>query len=243
MEYATQLLQICQYEPMLQSKVLELIVAKCLEMDVEIVIEESGEVRIDPDSLEDGDLDFADAFSDMGGSYSHGHSHNHSRSHSRNNNNHNVNLSTAKRKQLTEATPTRIPAEVSEMADKLDSVLVLLVQFCEEQISQSSGTRDRLLQQLLTIFESTIMCIHKSKFVQFVVFFAASLHSAFAQAVAEKLLFITLDEKTSSSQRQSAVMYLSSYLSRATFLGVDFIRLVFYAIISRLKFFCFIFIL
>lgn len=221
-EYTTQLLHICQYEPMLQAKVLELIIAKCLEMDVEIVIEESGEVRIDPEALDDGDLDFADAFSDFGNS------NNNSRTHSRNNSMSNVHInSNAKRKQLTEATPTRIPAEVSEMADKLDSVLLLLVQFCEAQISQSSGTRDRLLQQLLSIFENTIMCIHKSKFVQFVVFYAASLHGAFAQAVAEKLLAITLDEKTSSSQRQSAVMYLSSYLSRATFLEVDFIRLVF----------------
>ena len=68
------------------------------------------------------------------------------------------------------------------------------------------------------------MTIHKSKFVQFVVFFAASLHHSFAHSVAEKLLSITLDEKVSSSQRQSAVMYLSSYLSRATFLHVDYVR-------------------
>ena len=46
-EYTSQLLQMCKYEPMLQARILELIVAKCLEMDVEIVIEESGEVRID----------------------------------------------------------------------------------------------------------------------------------------------------------------------------------------------------
>lgn len=216
-EYTSQLLQMCKYEPMLQARILELIVSKCLEMDVEIVIEESGEVRIDPETLEDDDLDFDDAFDDMA------YSHNNSRGHSRQNSQINVNFN-GKRKQLTEATPTRIPAEVSEMADKLDSVLVLIVQFCEEQISLAAGTGDRLFQQLLTIFESTIMTIHKSKFVQFVIFFAASLHHSFAQSVAEKLLSITLDEKVSSSQRQSAVMYLSSYLSRATFLHVDYVR-------------------
>lgn len=218
-EYTSQLLQMCTYEPMLQARILELIVSKCLEMDVEIVIEESGEVRIDPETLDD-DLDFDDAFDDVP------FSNNNSRGHSRQNSQININNNNfnGKRKQLTEATPTRIPAEVSEMADKLDSVLVLLVQFCEQQISLTAGSGDRLFQQLLSIFESTIMTIHKSKFVQFVVFFAASLHHSFAQSVAEKLLSITLDEKVSSSQRQSAVMYLSSYLSRATFLHVDYVR-------------------
>jgi RNA polymerase I-specific transcription initiation factor RRN3 len=237
-EYTAQLLQICRYEPMLQARILELIVSKCLEMDVEIVIEDSGDVRIDQQALDDGDLDFDDAFEDMA------HSFNSSRGHSRNNSRSNMGMGSAgKRKQLTETSAARIPAEVSEMADKLDSVLLLVVQFCEQQITgagsaggagavqegassavPSSGTRDRLLQQLLGIFENNIMSIHKSKFVQFVIFFAASLHNPFAQAVAEKLVGITLDERASATQRQSAVMYLASYLSRATFLSTEFIR-------------------
>ena len=133
-----------------------------------------------------------------------------------------------KRKQLTEATPTRIPAEVAEMADKLDSMLVLVVAFCEQQMQLIAGEAERLFQQLLAIFESTIMSIHKSKFVQFLIFFAASLHNSFAQSVAEKLLSITLDEKAPNTMRQSAVMYLSSYLSRATFLSLDYVRYIMY---------------
>jgi RNA polymerase I-specific transcription initiation factor RRN3 len=228
-EYTAQLLQICRYEPMLQARILELIVSKCLEMDVEIVIEDSGDVRIDQQALDDGDLDFDDAFEDMAYSF------NSSRGHSRNNSRGNLG-SNGKRKQLTETSATRIPAEVSEMADKLDSVLLLVAQFCEQQITStgaaegapsavpSSGARDRLLQQLLGIFETNIMSIHKSKFVQFIIFYAASLHNPFAQAVAEKLVGITLDERASATQRQSAVMYLASYLSRATFLSAEFIR-------------------
>jgi RNA polymerase I-specific transcription initiation factor RRN3 len=229
-EYTAQLLEICRYEPMLQARILELIISKCLEMDVEIVIEDSGDVRIDQQALDDGDLDFDDAFEDMAQSF------NSSRGHSRNNSRSNMG-SAGKRKQLTETSATRIPAEVSEMADKLDSVLLLVVQFCEQQITgsagstggaqegassavPSSGARDRLLQQLLSIFENNIMSIHKSKFVHF----AASLHNPFAQAVAEKLVGITLDERASATQRQSAVMYLASYLSRATFLSAEFIR-------------------
>lgn len=222
-QYTTQLLQICAYEPMLQAKILELIISKCLEMDVEIVIEDSGDVRIEQETLDDFDLDFDDAFEELP-------SRGHSRSASQ------TGLGGAgavgRRKQLTEATPTRIPAEVAEMADKLDAVLILLVHFCEQQVNgsptpntvPSSGARDRIFQQLLCIFENNIMSIHKSKFVQFVVFFVASLHAPFAQAVAERLLAITQDDRATSTLRQSAVMYLASYLSRATFLSMEYIR-------------------
>lgn len=251
-DYTAQLLNICTYEPMLQAKVLELIIMKCLEMDVEIVIEDSGDVRIDEQALDNGDLDLDDDLEFDGiassgnryGAFNHG-----SRGGGKGYGN-SIGPG-GRRKQLTDTAPTRIPAEVAEMADKLDSVLLLLVQFCEQQIGDtgassgsgtaavlppstvtggnptvvaSSGTRDRVLQQLLTIFEANIMSIHKSKFVQFVVFFAASLHAPFARAVAEKLLAITLDDRASGTQRQSAVMYLASYLSRAAFLQPDFVR-------------------
>jgi RNA polymerase I-specific transcription initiation factor RRN3 len=236
-DYTAQLLHVCTYEPMLQAKVLELIVMKCLEMDVEIVIEDSGDVRIDEQALEDGDLELDDLEFD-GIASSNGR-------YGSNNQKGRGGYSggpLGRRKQLTDTAPTRIPAEVAEMADKLDSVLLLLVQFCEQQIGDtgasssaatpraagaavaSSGSRDRILQQLLSIFENSIMSIHKFKFVQFVVFFAASLHGPFAKAVAEKLLAISLDDRAASTQRQTAVMYLASYLSRSAFLQVEFVR-------------------
>src|SRR5690349_3309420 len=46
-EYVAQLLTICDYFPLIQSKIIELIISKSLEMDVEIVIEDSGDVRIE----------------------------------------------------------------------------------------------------------------------------------------------------------------------------------------------------
>ncbi|KAJ1399794.1 RNA polymerase I-specific transcription initiation factor RRN3-domain-containing protein, partial [Ochromonadaceae sp. CCMP2298] len=225
-EYIAQLLRICAYEPMLQARLLQLIITKCLEMDVEIVIEDSGEVRIDAEDDGDGEDIFqidekpkpkADVRR-MGGPGSIGAYGS-------------LTGRTILSRTITVAKPItaaatavmRIPLEVAEMADKLDTMLVLLVTFCREQIQLSAEASERLLQQLLSIFESSILTIHKSKFVQFCVFFSASLNARFAEAVGEKLMGILLDQRASSSQRQSAVMYLSSYLSRSAFLPSEYI--------------------
>ena len=45
--YAEELLFICEYLPVLQQKVIDLIIEKCLEIDVEIVIEDSGLINIE----------------------------------------------------------------------------------------------------------------------------------------------------------------------------------------------------
>ena len=45
--YVEELLFICEYLPVLQLKVMDLIIEKCLEIDVEIVIEDSGTINIE----------------------------------------------------------------------------------------------------------------------------------------------------------------------------------------------------
>jgi RNA polymerase I-specific transcription initiation factor RRN3 len=51
--YVSELLKICEYLPVLQPKILDLILEKCLEIDVEIVIEDTGEVLIKPPEPDD----------------------------------------------------------------------------------------------------------------------------------------------------------------------------------------------
>lgn len=176
---------------MQQSKLLELIVTKCIEIDVEIHIEESGEVKIrKPADFEDPNLLFEDhdynAFATSG----------------------NLN-------------------EVSEMADKLDNMMVLLVQFIDGKLAEDSSNgvvRDRLFMQLLRIFEDHILMVHRSKFVQFLLFYIASRDHKFAQAFSKLLMSIFLDVRNPFLKRQSAVVYLGSYFARATFLPPQYIR-------------------
>lgn len=189
--YVSHLLIVCQYLPIQQSKLLELIVIKCIEIDVEIHIEESGEVKIKkPADFEEPDLLFE-----------------------------NQDLNTF-------ATSGNLN-EVSEMADKLDNMMVLLLQFIDGKLAEDVANgvvRDRLFMQLLRIFEDHILMVHRSKFVQFLLFYIASKDNKFAQAFAKLLMNIFLDERNSFLKRQSAVVYLGSFFARATFLPLPYVR-------------------
>ncbi len=48
--YIEEILKISIYIPYIQYKILDLIIERCLEMDVEIVIEDDGEVRLQRDN-------------------------------------------------------------------------------------------------------------------------------------------------------------------------------------------------
>jgi hypothetical protein len=237
-EYIAQLLVICGYEPSLQARVLQLVVTKCLEMDVEIVIEDSGEVHIEEDEDADVGGDDMGGGDGMGGDMFQIDDNTHKPTHTPMQTPiHKVNairrpgapgasltgasriitIKTAPINPINPITATatatataRIPAEVAEMADKLDTMLCLLSTFCAEQIQASAENSERILAQLLAIFEASILTIHKSKFVQFCVFYSASLDARFAQAVGEKLMGIVLDERSSASARQVCITIIDT---------------------------------
>jgi hypothetical protein len=54
-EFMKELFVICEYLPVLQYKILELIVSKCLEIDVEIIIEDTGEVNFKQEQTDDAE--------------------------------------------------------------------------------------------------------------------------------------------------------------------------------------------
>eukprot|EP01034_Spumella_vulgaris_P034798 gene34797-42918_t len=199
-DYVSQLLVICEYYPMIQPKILELIVHKCMEMDVEIVIEDSGDVRIH-DEYEGEDDDDNDFFnggmsSTAGGQFAF------DEDQPKSGGLNNTRLSTHIKKPMTEHAVPKIPQEVAEMADKLDSMLVLLVAFFDAEAARGATNKERLFQQLGAIFEVKILSAHKSKFVQFSLFYVASKNPDFAVSFAYKLLHLALDPKVASINRQ-----------------------------------------
>jgi hypothetical protein len=112
--YVEELLRICEYIPVLQSKIIELIIDKCLEIDVEIVIEDSGEVMIktthdgDGDVYIDGDVAEVFQFEDQVSM--------------------NAEAATdCSNLDMYRETSQHIAAIVSDTAEKLDTLLMLLV--------------------------------------------------------------------------------------------------------------------
>lgn len=143
-----------------------------------------------------------------------------------------------------------IPTEVAELAEKLDSILSQLIDYFHDYISKyqqqpttpltstttstnstssppsspSPPELSRFYQQLIDLFQQRLLLTHKSKYVQFIFFYVASQSAEFRHLFTKKLLDIIFNIHESILIRQSAMMYLASYLSRATFLTNDVIR-------------------
>lgn len=187
-EYTSQILELCEAFPSLQQKVMGLILGQCLEMDVDIVIEDSGEVRIhdddgDGDDGGDGDGMFQLDDNDIaqpqrvrvptGGSSNGG--------------------------GISAVFGLKISDDVAvvETADKLDAILVLVLEYIRKcaynwGIVNVEGTEakrqdscrstqeghqlwKKLFFQLVDVFEVKVMTTYKSKFVQFVLFHMCEL--------------------------------------------------------------------
>ena len=129
-----------------------------------------------------------------------------------------------------------IPTEVAEMADKLDIVLCQLIEFIQKEIDSNGANNqlkhnskqneniEKLSNQLMRIFEEKILLTHRSKFVQFVLFYFAAKIEYFGQKFGSRLVKLFLDESAGHVKRQSAILYLASYSVRANFLSVTMIK-------------------
>ncbi|KAL9234976.1 hypothetical protein vseg_009783 [Gypsophila vaccaria] len=106
--------------------------------------------------------------------------------------------------------------QVSDKLEKLDSLMVLTFQhlkFCKD-----SGRLEEVFDYFLHSFQSTILTAFKSKFAQFVIFYACSLYpESCGVRFAELLADIYLNRNFPFLTRMSAVSYLASYLARGRF--------------------------
>ena len=72
-------------------------------------------------------------------------------------------------------------------------------------------------RMLLRVFERQILTTHKSKYTQFLVFYAAHFHAAFPDAFVGRLIDTMRSEKCPRVTRQSCAAYLGSFLARAQY--------------------------
>jgi RNA polymerase I-specific transcription initiation factor RRN3 len=216
--YISELLCICGYSPSLQQRTLQVIVSKCLEIDVEIVIEDSGNVIIEKDTLDESGDENDDNIFQL----------------DEENDQTDLKVNTRAEPILTvttkkpcvtmEAESQKIAPEVEEMADKLDAMLTVLFGFLETEMMKGKEEKEKVLAQLLCIFEERILSAHRSKFVQFLLFFGTLRCDDFSITFGEKLLDIFYDGTVNELKRQSAVVYLASFLARSTTISPQFLH-------------------
>lgn len=106
-------------------------------------------------------------------------------------------------------------------AQKLDSLMVLTFEhlnFCKER-----GRLSQVFDTLLQSFQQTVLTAYKSKFAQFVLFYACSLDPENCGRRFADILFHKFKTSRYPEWRMSAVAYLASYLARAKFLSISFV--------------------
>jgi hypothetical protein len=91
-------------------------------------------------------------------------------------------------------------------------------------LSLSNEKSIRLFLNILEVFEDNIISTYKSKFVQFIIFLTCSRSTHISILFTRRLLHLFFDCKRSQLLRQSAIMYLASFVARATFLSQQLVR-------------------
>ncbi|XP_024963755.1 RNA polymerase I-specific transcription initiation factor rrn3 [Cynara cardunculus var. scolymus] len=111
------------------------------------------------------------------------------------------------------------------VAQKLDTLMVLA--FDHLGSCFKSGRLVKVFETLLQSFQSTVLNAYKSKFAQFVMFYACSLdpEDCGTQFVS-RLVEIFGSTVYPQDWRMSAVCYLASYLARAKFLSASYVTTV-----------------
>ncbi|XP_077210442.1 RNA polymerase I specific transcription initiation factor RRN3 protein [Tasmannia lanceolata] len=136
--------------------------------------------------------------------------------------------------ELPRGTLSRQSLGGNAIADKLDSLMVLT---CEHLRScADSGQLAKVFETLMHSFQITVLTAYKSKFAQFVVFYACSLdpeNCGIKFAVLLEEIFVCRTHPPLT--RMSAAAYLASYLSRGRFLSSSFVA----SILKRLVDWCF----
>jgi len=198
--YYQQCLEVVKYLPSIQGQVLELLVDKTLEMDVEIKINDGGEVTIDDEKDECVfQLDLDDKVDDK--------------------------------------KPLPGGVSVNEMADKLDSLMLLLFQYTETCVATNASSARSLYQVFARVFENLVLITHKSKFVQFLLLHVCGLENKTLTSMvhftlehppvtlyrdfAAKLINIIVDPYRATVTRQTGACYLASFVSRASFVCAE----------------------
>ncbi|KAI2492782.1 RNA polymerase I specific transcription initiation factor RRN3 [Fragilaria crotonensis] len=142
------------YAPTLEPQMLELLIDKALEIDVEIRIKDGGNVEIDEEKIVSQIDDEAIFELELDGDVP----------------------------QKATAVNTEAPHQdnlldrtIDEMAEKLDSIMVLLFRYVESRVENDPQALSKLFHILVPVFESTILTTHRSKFVQFILFYLCGI--------------------------------------------------------------------
>ncbi|KNB43832.1 RNA polymeraseI-specific transcription initiation factor RRN3 [Blastocystis sp. subtype 4] len=101
------------------------------------------------------------------------------------------------------------------LSDKLDSLLMLVFEYLEKEVSTDPGNAKILFRILQKVFEKSIMLTHRSKYTQFLLFFICHYDQSFVERYVGRLLLSSQDRHVVftvlplSVERIRSVLYFS----------------------------------
>ncbi|EDO06288.1 RNA polymerase I specific transcription initiation factor RRN3 family protein [Babesia bovis T2Bo] len=93
---------------------------------------------------------------------------------------------------------------------------------------------DRIVSELLDVFEDVVLPTQRCKYVQFLYIHVASMKTAWSHLFLQRLLLILYDEEAHSTSRRYASSYIASIVSRADFIQGQVVCSVVYYLFSIL---------
>eukprot|EP00204_Picochlorum_oklahomense_P001235 CAMPEP_0118808542 /NCGR_PEP_ID=MMETSP1161-20130426/36035_1 /TAXON_ID=249345 /ORGANISM="Picochlorum oklahomensis, Strain CCMP2329" /LENGTH=754 /DNA_ID=CAMNT_0006737935 /DNA_START=101 /DNA_END=2365 /DNA_ORIENTATION=- len=112
---------------------------------------------------------------------------------------------------------SNVSIQVDEMADKMDSLMELVVSHLKRRISK--GEIQMVWRSLLDAFEGIVLQTHRSKFTQFLVFYVASTSPVYcSRSLIQVLLNKLADKNQALIVRSACAAYIGSFLARAAFI-------------------------
>jgi len=117
----------------------------------------------------------------------------------------------------------KVEKELTRVADILDGMMVVVFEFLQRRLGGEVGSEQNDLALLmLGVFENTIMMTHRSRCVQFLLFYIASLRPAWTENFLTLLLQIPHVPQQPMQKRLISIAYLASFVARSSFLTVKY---------------------
>ncbi|KAA8906289.1 RNA polymerase I-specific transcription initiation factor RRN3 [Sphaerosporella brunnea] len=213
--YLANMLRVVEYVPALRNKLLSVITDRVIKIDIEIQVDldeldddegDEIEAELTGVALDDKELVTVDEESDD---------------------------EEASNADEDEDVPEDSVKSLKETVDKLDSMLDLLFNYYSSYFDISDKDPSYLPASAINTFEmihgffnTTIMPTYRSRYTQFLLFWAAQKAPLFSDHFCVSMVERTLDNTRPVGIRQSAAAYIASYVARAKLMPQKDVRAV-----------------
>lgn len=194
--YVMSLFTFARTFPMLQDRIMAVVIERMIHIDVEIVVDSQNDGYSSDDEGDGGDDDDDEVLL----------------------------FDLEEHTGKDSADTVQAPGGMGEMAAKLDVMMRLCFQFLESCDKDPKVDSGRVFRVLLEIFDHAILHTHKSKFVQYLVFYQTHKSEVFVQQFMSYLLNRALLQESSPLTKELCIAYAGSYVARSSFISTAIVQ-------------------